>query len=404
MYCTSGGNLGVAFSKHTCCEVLWETIVASNALSSLQELHIVDRDPNVTRDIANVGCSPTLRPAIHPGAPTPRPPPAPGLPPAPGPPPSSGPATFQAHNMDMLMDIDEFPAAASSNSAASASNASAAHASNASGPRTKETCPCCLTDVARDDWHHFKCGHGVCEDCWPSLNANSFKCPLCNAPFTTPKGTQPEEGKMNDKTDYSLTLPGFKQDSKCHGAIVISYLFRDGTQGVCSSMSIVKATIVLYCLYNVLYTVYSTLSTVQYSIQIYEYSRSTRIRGSRIAALLASAICRTTRRVGRCWRCCGRRSRRGSHSPLASRSPLDKTTASSGTTSTTRPPFTEGPRSTAFAYSYFDLLALASTSRFLFSVAQCSQSRILSARRFGYPDPNYLQRVTDELKAAGITE
>ena len=155
----------------------------------------------------------------------------------------------------------------------------------------------------------------------------------------------------------------------------------------------------LYC------TVLSVQRTVQYySIQIYEYSPSTRIRGNRIAALRASAICRTTRRVWRCWSCWWRRSTRSSPSRSASRSLLGKTTASSGTTSTTRPPFPAGPRSTV-SFSYFELLALSSCSRFLFSVAQCSQSRILlSARRFGYPDPNYLQRVTDELKVAGITE
>ena len=61
--------------------------------------------------------------------------------------------------------------------------------------------------------------------------ANDYKCPICKAPFKNAQGIQPK-GTMSVREDPYTKLPGFEKDPQCRGAIIITYYFASGTQGV----------------------------------------------------------------------------------------------------------------------------------------------------------------------------
>ena len=70
---------------------------------------------------------------------------------------------------------------------ASSTTSSATSNGGASG---NKSCPICFDDdIPPAKWNRFNCGHGVCSDCQPGLNANDYKCPICKAPFKKAQGT-----------------------------------------------------------------------------------------------------------------------------------------------------------------------------------------------------------------------
>ena len=87
-----------------------------------------------------------------------------------------------------------------------------------------DKCPICLCDVT-DKKTLSKCGHSFCADCIDEAFKHQKKCPVCSQVYGLLIGNQPP-GTMYDSY-RSISLPGF---GSC-GTIVISYSFRNGTQG-----------------------------------------------------------------------------------------------------------------------------------------------------------------------------
>ena len=115
----------------------------------------------------------------------------------------------------------------SQNGGASASNsASAAAAAVASDT---ETCCICLENLTNATSEALPCSHTFHKQCLLEVRKRASKCPVCNAYFAAPCGTQPTDGRMSISTD-PRTLPGHETDSS--GTFVITYSFRDGIQKV----------------------------------------------------------------------------------------------------------------------------------------------------------------------------
>ena len=109
---------------------------------------------------------------------------------------------------------------------ASVSNSvSAAAAAVAS---STETCCICLEDLTSATSEALPCSHTFHKQCLLEVRKRASKCPVCNAYFAAPRGTQPD-GRMLVSTDPH-TLPGHETDSS--GTLVITYSFHDGIQKV----------------------------------------------------------------------------------------------------------------------------------------------------------------------------
>ncbi|XP_068721738.1 uncharacterized protein [Montipora capricornis] len=87
----------------------------------------------------------------------------------------------------------------------------------------EEECPICLTAISNP--RSLKCKHVFCSLCIETaLNVRS-KCPVCQEPQGVLKGNQPQ-GEMTTRPS-SLSLPGYEG----YGSIIIDYRFPSGVQG-----------------------------------------------------------------------------------------------------------------------------------------------------------------------------
>ncbi|KAH0629015.1 hypothetical protein JD844_010748 [Phrynosoma platyrhinos] len=88
-------------------------------------------------------------------------------------------------------------------------------------------CPICLGEIQNIKTLE-KCKHSFCEDCITRALQVKKACPMCGRFYGQLVGNQPENGRMLVSKDSSLLLPGYEK----YGTIIIQYVFPPGIQGV----------------------------------------------------------------------------------------------------------------------------------------------------------------------------
>ncbi|XP_071990970.1 probable E3 ubiquitin-protein ligase DTX3 isoform X2 [Engystomops pustulosus] len=87
-------------------------------------------------------------------------------------------------------------------------------------------CPICLGEIQNIKTLE-KCQHSFCEDCITRALQVKKACPMCGRFYGQLVGNQPENGRMLVSKDSSLLLPGYEK----YGTIIIQYVFPPGIQG-----------------------------------------------------------------------------------------------------------------------------------------------------------------------------
>lgn len=101
------------------------------------------------------------------------------------------------------------------------------------GPERKlEICAICLDEVKHPE--KLPCAHTFCSECINQhFKRSKPTCPTCGSVYGKVVGTQPRNGIMDIKVDYSHRLPGYERES---GTIVITYTFSGGIQEVSTTL------------------------------------------------------------------------------------------------------------------------------------------------------------------------